>query len=67
MEEKKESGRTGGRVKGVSISIKSFATALAMLFLLMVVTYAATFLIPGGEYERCREGSPSGNGCCPRS
>lgn len=52
MEEKRESGRTGGRVKGVSISIKSFATALAMLFLLMVVTYAATFLIPGGEYER---------------
>ncbi len=37
---------------GVGISVKCFATALIMLFGLMVVCYGITFLIPGGEYER---------------
>ena len=52
MEKKRESSEAGGQVNGVSISIKSFATALAMLFFLMVLTYVATFFIPGGEYQR---------------
>ena len=40
------------KVAGVGISVKSFLTALAMLFLLMVLTYGLTFVIPGGEYQR---------------
>ena len=43
MEEKK---------KGLDISAKSFITAIAIIFALMVVTYVLTFLIPGGEYAR---------------
>ena len=45
MREKKEK-------KGLDISVKSFVTAIVIIFALMVVTYVLTFLIPGGEYAR---------------
>ncbi len=38
--------------KGMQVSVKSFITALVILFLLMVLTYGLTFIIPGGEYGR---------------
>lgn len=38
--------------KGLNISTKSFIVALAVIFALMVLTYALTFVIPGGEYAR---------------
>lgn len=38
--------------KGLNISAKSFITAIAVIFVLMVATYVLTFLIPGGEYAR---------------
>lgn len=43
-EEKKEGG--------LSISVKSFAVALIVIFALMVVTYVLTICIPGGAYDR---------------
>ncbi len=38
--------------KGLNISVRSFITALVVIFVLMVVTYALTLFIPGGSYER---------------
>lgn len=38
--------------KGLGISVKSFVTAIVIIFMLMVVTYVLTFLIPSGEYAR---------------
>ncbi len=38
--------------KGLGISTRSFIAALAILFILMCLTYAVTFVIPGGEYQR---------------
>ncbi len=38
--------------QGLSVSMKSFLTAIGVIFLLMVLTYGLTFLIPGGEYAR---------------
>lgn len=38
--------------KGLNISARSFITALVIIFILMVLTYILTFLIPGGEYAR---------------
>ena len=38
--------------KGLGISVKSFVTAIVIIFVLMVVTYVLTFLIPSGEYAR---------------
>ncbi len=38
--------------KGLNISAKSFITAIVIIFILMVLTYLLTFLIPGGEYAR---------------
>lgn len=38
--------------KGLNISVKSFITAIVVIFGLMVLTYILTFLIPGGEYAR---------------
>ena len=35
--------------KGLNISVKSFLTAIVILFVLMVLTYGLTCLIPGGE------------------
>jgi len=38
--------------KGLNISTKSFITAIAVIFVLMCLTYILTFIIPGGEYAR---------------
>ena len=38
--------------KGLNISTKSFITAIVVILVLMVLTYALTFVIPGGEYAR---------------
>ena len=38
--------------KSLNISAKSFVLAIIIIFLLMAVTYALTFIIPGGEYAR---------------
>ncbi len=38
--------------KGLNISAKSFILAIVIIFILMVVTYILTFVIPGGEYGR---------------
>ncbi len=38
--------------KGLNINAKSFVLAIVIIFLLMAVTYALTFIIPGGEYAR---------------
>ena len=43
MEQKKNS---------LNISARSFIAAIVIIFLLMAVTYALTFLIPAGEYAR---------------
>ncbi len=42
--------------KGLSISVKSFVTALAVIFGLMVLSYILTFIIPGGEYGTLDDG-----------
>ena len=34
--------------KGINISTKSFLTAILVIFVLMVMTYGLTFIIPGG-------------------
>ena len=38
--------------KGLGISAKSFIGAIVIIFALMCLTYASTFIIPGGEYTR---------------
>jgi uncharacterized ion transporter superfamily protein YfcC len=38
--------------KGLNISTRSFITSISVIFILMVLTYILTFLIPGGEYAR---------------
>ena len=43
MEEKKQ---------GLNVSVKSFLTAIAVILILMILSYAMTFVIPGGEYAR---------------
>ena len=35
-----------------NVGTRSFIAALIILFLLMVLTYALTFLLPAGEYQR---------------
>jgi uncharacterized ion transporter superfamily protein YfcC len=37
---------------GLNISVKSFITAIAVIFALMVAAYVLTFLIPSGEFAR---------------
>ena len=37
---------------GLDISAKSFITAILILAVLMVLTFALTFLLPSGEYDR---------------
>ena len=44
------SGKT--EKKGLNVSVKSFAGAIAVILALMIFTYALTFFIPGGEYAR---------------
>ena len=36
----------------IDISAKSFLTAIAVIFGLMVLSYVLTFIIPSGEYAR---------------
>lgn len=38
--------------KALQISIQCFVSSLIVIFVLMALTYALTFIIPGGEYER---------------
>lgn len=38
--------------KGLNINVKSFITALVVVLVLMILTYAMTFIIPGGEFVR---------------
>lgn len=38
--------------QGLNISVKSFITAIIVIFVLMALTYALTFIIPGGQYDR---------------
>jgi len=38
--------------KGLNISVKSFLTAIIVIFGLMVASYILTFVVPGGEYAR---------------
>ncbi len=40
------------KYQGLNLSAKSFITAIAVIFALMVLTYVLTFLIPGGAYDR---------------
>lgn len=44
--------------KGLNISTRSFLTAILVIFVLMVLTYGLTFLVPGGIYTRI----PDANG-----
>ncbi|MCQ2419932.1 MAG: AbgT family transporter [Clostridia bacterium] len=37
---------------GLNISIRSFVTALAVIFALMIATYILTLVIPGGSFDR---------------
>lgn len=41
------SGKT--EKSGLNISVKSFITAIVVIFILMMLTYGLTFIIPGGE------------------
>ena len=41
--------------KGLNIGVKSFITALAVIFVLMVATYALTLIVPGGQYDRVED------------
>ena len=43
--------------KGLNISVKSFITAIAVIFALMIVAYVLTMLIPGGSYARFEDES----------
>ena len=38
--------------KGINISVKSFITAILIIFALMVMTYGLTFVVPSGEFAR---------------
>lgn len=38
--------------KGLNISVKSFLTAIIVIFALMVASYILTFLVPGGAFAR---------------
>ena len=48
MEEKTEK-------KGLNVSVKSFITAIIVIFALMVATYILTLVVPGGEYVRVQD------------
>ena len=42
----------GTKEKGLNISVRSFITAIAVIFVLMCGAYVLTLLIPGGTYRR---------------
>jgi len=37
---------------GLNVSVRSFLTAIIVIFALMVLTYILTFAVPGGQYDR---------------
>ena len=39
----------------LDIGIKSFLTAILVIFILMIVTYVLTLIIPGGSYQRLED------------
>lgn len=41
--------------RGLNISARSFIAAILTILVLMIVTYALTFIIPGGEYTRIQD------------
>ena len=41
--------------KGLNISVRSFITAIAVIFVLMIASYILTLVIPGGSYERTED------------
>lgn len=43
--------------KGLNINTKCFVTAIIVIFALMVLTYALTVFVPGGEYARMMDAS----------
>ena len=43
--------------QGLSISVQSFVTAIAVIFCLMVAAYMLTMTIPGGAYTRVEDAS----------
>ncbi len=45
------------REKGLNISVRSFITAIAVIFGLMIVSYVLTLVIPGGSYARVLDGN----------
>ena len=44
---------------GLNISVRSFITAIVVIFVLMVASYILTLTIPGGSYARVTD--PYGN------
>ncbi len=44
-----------GKNKGMSVSLRSFITAIIVIFALMVATYVLTLVIPGGKYGRIED------------
>lgn len=43
--------------KGLNISVRSFITAILVIFVLMVASYLLTLVIPGGSYARTEDAS----------
>lgn len=41
--------------KGLNIGVKSFLTAIIVIFVLMVATYVLTLIVPGGQYQRVED------------
>ena len=41
--------------KGLNIGVKSFLTAIIVIFVLMVATYVLTLVVPGGQYQRVED------------
>jgi len=46
---------TTQKKNGLDISVKSFITAIVVIFVLMVCSYLLTFIIPGGAYARTED------------
>ncbi len=42
---------------GINIGVRSFLIAIGIIFVLMVVTYVLTLVVPGGEYARVQDAS----------
>ena len=41
--------------KGLSVSVRSFITAIIVIFVLMVATFVLTLFVPGGRYARVED------------